>query len=93
MQRSGIDAITSNTSPETPYGKVTKNTWKPYTQEIQEVSPFPARNRQDRIIKTNVKRIHKRSTALDHSVNKSLEGLNMFNGTNITFNSDVDQDT
>ena len=24
---------------------------------------------------------------------KVLEGLNMFNGTNLTFNSDVDQDT
>ena len=36
--------------------------------------------------------IHKRSTALERSV-KSLEGLNMFNDTNPTLNSGVDQDT
>ena len=38
-----------------------RNTWKHHTQEIQEVSPFPAgdhkaaRNRQDSITKTNTK--------------------------------------
>ena len=39
------------------------------------------------------KRIHKRSTALGRSLKKLLEGLNMFNGTNLTLNFDVDQDT
>ena len=42
------------------------------------------------------KRFHKRSTALEQSVNKLssiLEGLNMFNGTRLTLKSDVDQDT
>ena len=38
------------------------------------------------------KRIHKRSNALERSVRKLLEGLNMFDGTNLTLISDVDQD-
>ena len=38
--------------------------------------------------------IHKRSTALERSVKiLLLEGLNRFNGANLTLNSDVDQDT
>ena len=37
--------------------------------------------------------IHKRSTALEWSVKKNLEGLNMFDRTNLTLISDVDQDT
>ena len=38
--------------------------------------------------------IHKRSTALERSVkNILLEGLNQFDGTNLTISSDVDQDT
>ena len=37
--------------------------------------------------------IHKRSTALERSVNILLEGLNRVNGANLTLNSDVDQDT
>ena len=37
------------------------------------------------------KTIHKRSTALAQSVRKLLEGLNMFDGTNINLSSDVDQ--
>ena len=40
-----------------------------------------------------LKTIHKRSTALERSVKYSLEGLNRFNGANLTLNSDVDQDT
>ena len=39
------------------------------------------------------KRIHKRSTALERSVRKLLEGLNMFGGINLIFISDMDQDT
>ena len=76
-----------------------KNTRKRHTQESQEISPFPAcdhkaaRNRQNSIIKTYVKhkqrrRIHKRNTALERSVKQLLEGLNMFNGANLTLNSD-----
>ena len=38
-----------------------------------------------------IKRIHKISTALERSV-KILEGLNMFDGTNINNFSDLDQD-
>ena len=37
--------------------------------------------------------IHKRSTALERSVTELLEGLNMFDATNLTLTSDVDQDT
>ena len=38
--------------------------------------------------------IHKRSTTLEWSVKNILpEGLNRFHGTNLTFSSDVDQDT
>ena len=37
--------------------------------------------------------IHKRSTALERSVNILLEGLNQFHGANLAFNSDMDQDT
>ena len=40
---------------------------------------------------TQVKKIHKRITALEQSV-KILEGLNKFQSTNLTLNSDVDQD-
>ena len=69
-----------------------KNTRKHHIQESQEVSPFPAgdhkaeRNRQDSMAKTNTinKNIHNRSTALERSVRKLLEGLNYFHGTNLT---------
>ena len=37
--------------------------------------------------------IHKRSTALERSVNKILEGLNRFNGANLTLSSDMVQAT
>ena len=38
--------------------------------------------------------IHKRTTALERSVKiLLLEGLNRFNGANLTLNSDVDLDT
>ena len=37
--------------------------------------------------------MHKRSTAVERSVKKSLEGWNIFNGASLTFDSDVDQDT
>ena len=36
--------------------------------------------------------IHKRSTTLEGSVKKILDGLNMFDGTNLTHISDVNQD-
>ena len=39
------------------------------------------------------KMIHKRSTALERSVRKLLQGLNMFDSTNLTLISDLDQDT
>ena len=37
--------------------------------------------------------IHNRSTALERSVRKLLDGLNMFDGINLILISDVDQDT
>ena len=38
------------------------------------------------------KMIHKRSIPLERSVRKLLEGLNIFDGTNLTLIFDVDQD-
>ena len=40
-----------------------------------------------------MKKIHKRSTALERSVWKKMEGLNYFHGTNLALYSDVDLDT
>ena len=39
------------------------------------------------------KKVHKRRAASERSVKYLLEGLNRFNGANLTLNSDVDQDT
>ena len=79
-----------------------KNTRKHHTQESQEVSPFPAgdhkaaRNRQDIMTDKNetqiTNRMHKRSTALERSVTKPLEGLNKFDGISLAHISDVEQD-
>ena len=52
-----------------------------------------ARNRQDRDANTNNRRIHKISTAFERSVRKLLEGLNIFDGTNLTPISNEDQDS
>ena len=43
--------------------------------------------------KNNKKKIDKRITALERSVRKLLEDLNMFHGTNFNLISDIDQDT
>ena len=68
--------------------------------ESQKISPFPAgdhkadRNRQDSMAKTNIN--NKKDPQKKHglgTVRKLLECLNMFHGTNITLNSDVDQET
>ena len=48
------------------------------------------RQRQKR--NTSNKRIHKRSTGLEKSVRKILEGLNMFDCANLALMSDVNQD-
>ena len=70
-----------------------------YKQESQEVSPFPGCKEQTRQYNKDkhetwiTKMIHKRSTFFERSAKKSLEGLNMFNGANLTLNSDVDEDT
>ena len=37
--------------------------------------------------------IYRKSTALEMSVRQLLEGLKLFDGTNLTLISDVDQDT
>ena len=81
------------------FGKVTKHN----KHDSQEVSPFPAgdhkatRNRHTTHTKMKHKlteTIHIRTTALERSVIiLLLEGLNRFNGANLTLNSDVDQDT
>ena len=46
--------------------------------------------RQTQITKMNLNDSQK-STALERSVRQLLEGLNMFHGTNLTLNCDVDQ--
>ena len=82
------------------FGKVTKHN----THDSQEVSPFPADDHKATKNRHNItthqheakqtKTIHKRTTALERSVKIILlEGLNRFNGANLTLNSDVDQDT
>ena len=78
------------------FGKVTKHN----THDSQEVSHFPAgdhkatKNRHDQHEALLTQTIHKRSTALEHSVKiLLLEGFNRFHGANLTLNSDVDQDT
>ena len=55
-----------------------------------------ASNRQDSMSDKHetqiTKRIHKRSTALERSIKKILEDLNMFDHTKFTLISDTDQD-
>ena len=69
----------------------------------QKVSPFQAgdhkaaRKGQDSITKTNMKHNKKIGSTKKHHLGmvckKSLEGVNMFHGNNLTFNSDVNLDT
>ena len=84
-------------------GKVT-NLRLDTTNESQEVSPFPAgdhkahiNRRTQRYNKHKTEQKHKRSTKevppWNGQYNILLEGLNWFNGANLTLNSDVDQDT
>ena len=42
---------------------------------------------------TQIKKDPQKNFHLERSVRKLLEGLNLFHGTNLTLNSDVDQDT
>ena len=93
--------LDSDVSQDT-FGRVTKHN----THNSQEVSHFPAddhkattKNRHNITTHTNMKNNQqKRSTKEAPPWNVSvkillLEGLNRFNGTNLTLNSDVDQDT
>ena len=84
-------------------GKVT-NSQSDITDESQEVSTFPAGDHKATINRHAQKHnkhtteitwmIHKRSTALERSgKNILLEGLNLFNGANLTLSSDMDQET
>ena len=60
--------------------------------EYQTPHPDPPvwqRHRQN----VNIKKDPQKSTALERSVRKLLEGLKMFHVTNLTLNCDVDQDT
>ena len=88
-----------NTWTRTPYEKVTKTqeniTYKRAKRSAVSQQVTAMLQETDSIAKTNTKhkKIHKRSTALERSVRKLLESLNMFHGTNLTLNSDVDQDT
>ena len=94
----------SSTTPDPGYqwesDKLTVDT----TNESQEVSPFPAgdhkvhiNRRAQRHSKHKTEQKHKSSTKEEPPWNGQqnilLEGLNRFNGANLTLNSDVDQDT
>ena len=80
-----------------------KNTRKHQKQESQEVSIFPtddhkaARSIHGSMAKTKTNKINKKDPQKKHRLGtvskKKLEGLNLFHGTNLTLNSDVDQDT
>ena len=78
-----------------------KNTRKHHKQESQAASLTQQMTSRLRETDTTVRQtqaqitnyIHKESTALERSVRKLLEGLNMFHGTNLTLKSGVDQET
>ena len=80
-------------------GKVT-NSQLDTTNDSQEVSSFPAddhkvhiNRRAHRHSKHKTEQKHKRSAKECTALERLLEGLNRFNGANLTLNSDVDQDT
>ena len=98
------ESIQSSTTPDPGYqwesDKLTADT----TNESQEVSPFPAGDLKA-LINRRAQRHSKHKTEQKHEIstkekppwngqkNILLEGLNRFNGANLTHNSDVDQDT
>ena len=67
-----------------------KNTIKHNTQEIQEVSHFLGCKEQQR---QKWKGSTKEAPPWNGQQKQILEGLNMFNGTNLTLSSGVDQYT
>ena len=84
----GTNLTLSSDVDQAAYGKVTKNKKIRCTNQPKG-QPFPNRSPQDcKEQKGSIKRI----AALEYS-EKSLQGLNMFKGTNLTINADVDQDT
>ena len=90
---SGIDTITWNTIWKND--KITRE--HQHTRELsqQVITRLKVQTRQHNKDKRETKitkRIHKRSITLEQP-GKTLQGLNMFNGTNLTLNSDVDKDT
>ena len=79
------ESIQSNTTPDIGHHEKVTKSQKHYIQESQEVSTFPAgahkdsRNRQDSMTdkhKTQIKQIHKRSTALEQPVKYFTGELN-----------------
>ena len=76
-----------------PIWESDKNSRRHYTQEIQEVSRFPAGDHKAARKRQDAKTIPKKELRLGTVCNKQLEGLNMFKGANLTLKSDVDQDT
>ena len=84
--------------------KSNNNTRTNYIQESQEVRHLPecihkaARNRQGSMKKADTstntkKKINKRSNTLERSIRILLEGSNMYDDTNLTLITDVNQDT
>ena len=87
--------IQSSTTPDAGHHmRKWQNSRIRHIQESQEASPLPAGDQKaawkrhdsmtDKDETQITKRIHKRSTALERSVRKLLEGLNMFDGTNLS---------
>ena len=83
-----------HTWPKTPYGKVTKTQEKSHTREPRG-QPFPSRWPKDHKEQTS-QYDHKKNPQKKHRIwtlsTNILEGLNMFDGTNLTLISDVNQD-
>ena len=96
-------SIQSSTLAQDIVWESDKNTRKHHKQESQEVSLFPtgdqkaARSIHGSMAKTKTNTINKRDPQKKHRLGtvskKKLEGLNLFHGTNLTLNSDMDQDT
>ena len=80
-----------------------KNNRKHHKQESQEVDLFPTMDHKatgsihGSMAKTKTNTNNKKDPQKKHRLGtvskKKLEGLNLFHGTNLTLNSDVDQDT
>ena len=68
------------------------NTIKHHTQESQKASPFLVGDRKDKHETKILKKDPQKECHLGITSKTLIEGLIMFNGTNLTLNSNLDQD-